>query len=1314
MVIFVSLALWSAITTFHLSWAYSPLRLSVDPSFLQVKEDWKVATPLEVSICASDAHNQSSLTISNGDPIGYFRLKTFNTSCWSLSLKRELDADQQNAQGTRGQTFSLTFQLSAGRQQSKGNLVIQVIDINDNAPRFVDTPGDVSISETAAPGTLIATLTTFDPDIGVGGINTFRLEDNPERKFRLGSGDGACSNSKCTIQLFLDGTLDYATRNTYKLVIVAVDGAGRTLRVNPTKFTLVVNVIDVQNSPPRFITDGRPQKVPENVALGTQVFQVLAQDGDTGADRQNAIRYRVVGEKRFFDIHAESGWVFVIKPLDRESAFLGELNGAVNLTIEAEEATGSADEKPLTSRLDITVLITDVDDESPQCNQSSYTVQVAENSAAHQPAAVVDAADILAFDLDQASFSVSLSGKDAVWFEVYPKSVTKESTIQLRVSDGDGLDYEQSPTLNFDIILTPTTENAKIKSGRCAIKVNILDVNDNAPQFNQSELVGSVLENEPEGTIVMNVTATDADSDRFGPILYTITGSGAGNFKVGNDGSIATTRPLDREKTAQYQLTLTAIDSAGKGNRETIPLTISVDDVNDNAPLFDQAVYTAYLLEGASTFMQYPKGYSVKATDLDESETENARVSYYFVNDTSLASVNFSIDSTTGIIQPIGNVDLESMVGNVVNLTIGARDHGDPSQSSTAILIVYVNDTNDNSPVFDQSSYNVTIDEDIKPLTAILNVTASDADRSERNRLLTYRIDDAQDRFIIDSRTGVLSVGKRSSLDLPANPVQYELRVIVVDNGSPQKSATATVFINVNDINDKPPKFSEPIYYARVSEKATAFTSLLNLTANDPDETAIMHYNISGFSSAKTVDGRNVDDSADPYDYARRFAIRPHNGELFLRDTVDRERLESVVIHITAMDINGEVNTPQTGDTHNSYLLLFVPGTTTKLTLSENDVAGAQVAVFSATDRDESDGGNGKIRYFIVNGNSTVAGKPMFALDPESGTLSLVDDLRGRYGLYDVVIEARDSGIPQSLSANLSILIAVRDFNDHRPTIYNPAHQSIHLVNENTERGNSSIVQVKAMDLDEGDNAQLQYSFKNTAANEDWRYFLIDESTGYVWANVTFDYETKSRYVLIVAACDQGKPPQCSEVEFTVAVQDENDECPYFDLDSKYVHHLTIPENQPVTAESGVPVGQFPAALDDDGGEDNRQTCYRIEQTSTGRTGPFFLKSADSRVLMTNEGSNPVWMSAYETYGVGRDNYGLDFDLRSENSLDRNALAKSGTPRSSSSAFVGGKNHFGAMRFNGDVRRPSSTPRMAEPEPDYPRELLAALESTEL
>lgn len=123
----------------------------------------------------------------------------------------------------------------------------------------------------------------------------------------------------------------------------------------------------------------------------------------------------------------------------------------------------------------------------------------------------------------------------------------------------------------------------------------------------------------------------------------------------------------------------------------------------------------------------------------------------------------------------------------------------------------------------------------------------------------------------------------------------------------------------------------------------------------------------------------------------------------------------------------------------------------------------------------------------------------MFSLNPELGTLSLVDDLRGRYGFYNLVIEARDLGTPESLSNNLSISIAVRDFNDHRPTIYNPAHQSIHIVKEvsrplliddhassfqNTDRGNDSIVQVKAMDLDEGNNAQLQYSFKTTAANE--------------------------------------------------------------------------------------------------------------------------------------------------------------------------------------------------------------------------------------
>lgn len=80
----------------------------------------------------------------------------------------------------------------------------------------------------------------------------------------------------------------------------------------------------------------------------------------------------------------------------------------------------------------------------------------------------------------------------------------------------------------------------------------------------------------------------------------------------------------------------------------------------------------------------------------------------------------------------------------------------------------------------------------------------------------------------------------------------------------------------------------------------------------------------------------------------------------------------------------------------------------------------------------------------------------------------------------------------------------------------------------------------------------------------------------------------------------------------------------------EYIHRLTIPENQPVTAESGVPVGQIPAALDDDGAEENRQACYRIEQTNGGRTAPFFLKSPDSRVLMTNESLDREAQAVYK------------------------------------------------------------------------------------
>uniref|UniRef100_A0A915JJZ2 Cadherin domain-containing protein n=1 Tax=Romanomermis culicivorax TaxID=13658 RepID=A0A915JJZ2_ROMCU len=164
------------------------LNLKIDPLFELVPENWTVDSALpNLSICPIyNGWKNLTLSIISGDPQGYFRLKQTNATCSTLVLAKELDADIINADGSRGQSFNLAIKCTDGWLMVYGNFDVQVVDVNDNAPKFVKTDNAYMVSEDTEIGSHLFTITTFDPDTGVGGIDSFILEVNEIGYMELG------------------------------------------------------------------------------------------------------------------------------------------------------------------------------------------------------------------------------------------------------------------------------------------------------------------------------------------------------------------------------------------------------------------------------------------------------------------------------------------------------------------------------------------------------------------------------------------------------------------------------------------------------------------------------------------------------------------------------------------------------------------------------------------------------------------------------------------------------------------------------------------------------------------------------------------------------------------------------------------------------------------------------------------------------------------------------------------------------------------------------------------------------------------------
>ncbi|XP_036279794.2 protocadherin alpha-2 isoform X4 [Pipistrellus kuhlii] len=421
------------------------------------------------------------------------------------------------------------------------------------------------------------------------------------------------------------------------------------------------------------------------------------------------------------------------------------------------------------------------------------------------------------------------------------------------------------------------------------VEVEVKDINDNPPMFpmlvktigfHESRLLESRFPLEG---------ATDADIGVNALLSYKLSSSEffsldiQTNDELSQSLSLVLRKSLDREETAAVNLLLVATDGGKPELTGTVQLHINVLDVNDNEPTFDQSVYKVQLLENTANGTLV-----IKLNSSDADEGSNSEIVYSFSSDVpSAINTKFKIDPGTGEIRTKGQLDYEEMKSYEIQVL--AYDNGTPSMTGHCKVSVKLVDINDNTPEVSITSLSLPIQEDALPGTVIALIMVSDRD-SGANGQVTCSLTPHVPFKLVSTFKNYYSLVLDSALDREKLS-HYELVVTARDGGSPSLSATASVSVEVADVNDNAPTFAQPEYTVFVKENNPPGCHIFTVSARDADaqENALVSYSL--------VERRVGERALSSY-----VSVHAESGRVFALQPLDHEELELLRFQVSARD----------------------------------------------------------------------------------------------------------------------------------------------------------------------------------------------------------------------------------------------------------------------------------------------------------------------------------------------------------------------------------------------------------------------------
>ncbi|XP_038652247.1 protocadherin beta-16-like isoform X12 [Scyliorhinus canicula] len=547
------------------------------------------------------------------------------------------------------------------------------------------------------------------------------------------------------------------------------------------------------------------------------------------------------------------------------------------------------------------------------------------------------------------------------------------------------------------------------------VSVEILDVNDNAPSFPKRKIPLEISERSIPGTRFPLETAHDPDIGPNSLQTYELLPNDFFHLDVQvNDGVermpvLVLQSSLDREAESSHTLTLIAKDGGVPVRSGTAQVSVIVKDANDNAPVFPQSVYRITLLETAS---RGTRVIMLNATDLDEGP--NGEITYTVGTQTSArARELFEVDSKTGQIRVEGKLDYEE--NKTFRMNIQAMDKGSDAMFGHCDVLVDIIDVNDNAPEVTVRTLSSIVSEDAPLGTVVALFSAADKD-SGRNGQVQCEIGKKLPFKLDSSLKNYYELLVQHPLDRE-NTSQYDVTITCTDAGNPPLTSRKTIRVEVSDINDNVPRFTQPFYTVTVMENNVISASIFSITAFDPDvgQNARLKYSI--------LDTQVQNASASTY-----ISINSDNGAIFAQRSFDYEKFRSFQVQAQVTDSgtpplvsNVSVNVIILDQNDNVPVIvhpLAEYGSTVTETISRSAEPGYLVAKVSATDADA--GQNARLSYSIFQATQ----HNRFTISADTGEIWTIR----RLGMKDaskqrLVIVVKDNGTP-SLSATVTIILS--------------------------------------------------------------------------------------------------------------------------------------------------------------------------------------------------------------------------------------------------------------------------------------------------
>ncbi|XP_001989490.2 cadherin-87A [Drosophila grimshawi] len=1071
-------------------------------------ENTPVGTPLALDMSVSDADVgvNSKFALRLEDVSGVFDVEPKLVTGYSQVNIRVANGtlDYENPNQRKFIVLVIAEETDTNpKLSSTATITVSVLDANDNKPSFEQESYSATVSEAALPGQYITTITAKDVDSGSFGDAGIRysLSGTGAELFHVNEQTGVITLGDCQ---------RLSNRRQRRDLHENAGGDGHALEMLYMEADHIVDQRQINTEPTvqyTLITQAPLQS--EAAATTTATATAVPNDDKDASSKATPTCLDYETETTYF------------------------------LSYKATDDNGQGQ----TSVVSLRISVSDANDSPPVCESPLYRASVDEGALVFDSPLVVKARD--ADTMSSISYRIIGSPQIESIFDI------DKLSGQISIRPNASLDVTN---LKSEQLIFVVEANDGLFTANCGVNITVRDVNNHVPNFLQHTYSAVVEENSEIGTSVEKLQATDLDTGKNAELRYRIQQGSFDDFGIDErTGEVFVSRKLDYDRRNTYHLQVQAADQGTPSLTGTATLTISVQNSNDKDPYFVPAtqhaevradaptghlVYTLIALDpdvATHNALEFAATDDITAIDKEGKELPHSEKfkEYFAIDRSGKVRVNRQLDRNLFAVMRINVLVTDSTAPNV--------------QQGRGLLIIQIIDVNKIPPRFNapwspaQPLMKLQMVEEQPVGTLLTTLQASDEDSSIGEFNIT-----ANDYFAINHTTGVIYTTAR--LDYEAVK-EVKFMATVSDTGVPALTATADIVVDIINLNDNEPHFTQSEYYFNITENSPRGTVAGKVEAHDGD--------VGAFGELTyTLIGENN----------KYFSIDAYTGNVMVANAsiLDREQLKELTLSVVAQDkAPATVQKSATATIHINILDVNdnAPVFTRPVynsTVSENAAYQPPAALLQVQATDLDEGLFGDVRYVITAGNDLA----LFKLDAQSGIIYPAQSLSGKHGVYELLISARDTQGSGTMEANAKAIINVLSVNRHRPEFMIPALSNATIeIPGDIVQADYLLLTVKALDNDTDGTGKVSYHLQVNSQNvQQTTEFKIDENTGELRSRQQLNRKNRANYDIILVARDAGNPPFESLRLLTVSIVDANENRPEFP-DASNPYKVSINEN---------------------------------------------------------------------------------------------------------------------------------------------------------